>query len=73
MDLSVVTGVVSEEHLRRARPEYLERLRREGKLQQMQTVAPSRRRLRLQFLVAATVISVGLILLALSLWAFLEK
>ena len=50
MDLSVVTGVVSEEHLRRARPEYLERLRREGKLQQMQTAAPSRSGLRLAIL-----------------------
>lgn len=73
MDLSVVTGVVSEEHLRRARPEYLERLRREGKLQQMQTVAPSRKRLRLQLLIGSLVISVGLILLALSLVASLGK
>jgi hypothetical protein len=73
MDLSVVTGVVSEEHLRRARPEYLERLRREGKLQQMQAVAPSRRRLRLEIAGSLLVILMGLILLALSLLAYLGK
>jgi hypothetical protein len=73
MDLSVVTGVVSEEHLRRARPEYLERLRREGKLQQMQAVAPSRRRLRLEIMGSLLVILMGLILLALSLLAYLGK
>jgi cytochrome b subunit of formate dehydrogenase/nitrate/TMAO reductase-like tetraheme cytochrome c subunit len=73
MDLSVVTGVVSEEHLRRARPEYLERLRREGKLQQMQVIAPSRRRLRLEIMGSLLVILMGLILLALSLLAYLGK
>lgn len=73
MDLSVVTGVVTEEHLRRARPEYLERLRREGKLQQMQAVAPSRRRLRLEFVAGLLVIFLGLTLLTLSLLASLGK
>jgi len=39
----------------------------------MQTVAPSRKRLRLEFLIGLLVISVGLILLALSLLASLGK
>jgi len=73
MDLSVVTGVVTEEHLRRARPEYLERLRREGKLQQMQAMAPSQRRLRLVSAISLLVILTGLTLLVLSLLAFLGK
>jgi cytochrome b subunit of formate dehydrogenase len=73
MDLSVVTGVVTEEHLRRARPEYLERLRRENKLHQLQALAPSRKWLRLEVLAGLLVILMGLILLALSLVAYLGK
>lgn len=73
LDLSVVTGVVTEEHWRRARPEYLERLRREGKLQQLRTVAPSRQRLWLVTAVSLLVIVTGLSLLALSFLASLGK
>jgi hypothetical protein len=45
MDLSVLTGLVSEEHLERARPRFLERMRQEGKLDQLRTSFPSVQRL----------------------------
>ena len=35
MDLSVLTGKVSEQHLRKYRPDYVARLEREGKLSEM--------------------------------------
>lgn len=73
MDLSVLTGVQSMEHLRTARPEYLERLRREGKLEQLQTLAPPHRRLRRAIVAGSLVIAAGLILLVWSLLAYLGK
>jgi cytochrome b subunit of formate dehydrogenase len=45
MDLSVLTGLVNEEHLERARPRFLERMRREGKLDELRTTIPSPARL----------------------------
>ncbi len=46
LDMSMFTGLVSEEHMRRARPEYLERLRREGTLDEIRTTVPETRWLR---------------------------
>jgi cytochrome b subunit of formate dehydrogenase len=73
MDLSLFTGVISEEHLRMARPEYLERLRQEGKLEQMRTLTPPRSRLRRAVFAGFVVIVLGLLLLLASLVAYLGK
>lgn len=43
MDMAMLTGMVSEEELKHERPEYYERLRREGRLEERRTVIPSRR------------------------------
>lgn len=73
LDLSVLTGVVSEAHLRRARPDYLERLRREGKLQQFRTAAPARSQLRWATAIGWLVLLAGGMLLLWSLLAYLGK
>ena len=73
MDLSALTGVVSESHLRKYRPEYVERLQREGKLDEMRRPAPSQRRLWLVFLAGAMVLTMGVGLLIVVLVATLEK
>ena len=39
-DMSVLTGLVSEEEFKEDRPEYFERLQREGKLDAMRTTSP---------------------------------
>ena len=43
MDLSFLTGLVHEEHLQRARPDFLERMRQQGKLDRLRIVQPSRK------------------------------
>ncbi|MCL4202588.1 MAG: cytochrome c3 family protein [Pirellulaceae bacterium] len=73
LDLSVVTGLVSVEHLRRARPEYLERMRREGKLQEIETTAPSRRLLLLEALAGVLLVALGVGVFVWILWAYLGK
>lgn len=73
LDLSAVTGVVSEEHLRKYRPEYVERLHRAGKLQERRRTAPSERRLWLTLLAGLVVFSLALWLLALILLASLGE
>ena len=64
LDMSRFTGLVSEEHLQMARPEYLERLRREGLLEEVLTVIPEKRWLRTIAWSAWSVLATGLILLA---------
>ncbi len=71
MDLSALTGLVSEEHLQKHRPEYVERLRRAGKLDEIRTAAPSRKRLWLVLLAGSLVFSLGLCLLFVVLLATL--
>jgi cytochrome b subunit of formate dehydrogenase len=73
MDLSVLTGMVSEAHLRKYRPEYVARLEREGKLQPMRQAAPSRRRLWLNILGAVLVFTLGFCVLAVALLASLGE
>jgi cytochrome b subunit of formate dehydrogenase len=63
VDLSLFTGLVSEEHLAAARPEFLERLRREGKLEEIRTVVGRPRRLRAIAWTASLILVVGLALL----------
>jgi hypothetical protein len=73
MDLSVVTGLVSEDHLRQYRPDYIARLEREGKLDQMRQLAPPRRNVWLNIAGGFAVFAVGLCLLAVTLLASLEE
>ena len=73
MDLSALTGLVDEEHLRKYRPEYFARLQQAGKLDELRRTAPSRRRLWLVFLAGSFVFSLGLCLLAVVLLAALGK
>jgi hypothetical protein len=73
MDLSALTGMVSESHLRKYRPEYIERLHRQGKLDELRRPAPSQRRLWFVFLAGAMVLTMGVVLLLVVLVATLEK
>jgi cytochrome b subunit of formate dehydrogenase len=73
MDLSVMTGLVSEDHLRKYRPDYIARLEREGKLDELRQLAPSRRNLWLNIVGGFAVFTVGLCLLAVTLLASLEE
>ena len=63
MDLSMFAGLVSEEELREERPDYYERLRREGRLEEFQAVVPPRRFLRLVTFAGAIAVAIGLSLL----------
>jgi cytochrome b subunit of formate dehydrogenase len=73
MDLSVITGLVSEQHLRENRPEYIARLEREGRLEEMRTLAPSRRSLWLDVLGGVVVFTLGIGLLVVALLASLGE
>jgi hypothetical protein len=73
MDLSVMTGMISEDHLRKHRPDYIARLEHEGKLDEMRQRAPSRRSLWMNILGGFVVFTLGLCLLALTLLASLEE
>ena len=64
MDKSVLIGLVSEKELEEERPEYIERMRREGKLDQLRTTVPSRDVLFLITLGGFTALAVGISLLA---------
>ncbi len=71
MDVSFTTGLVREDHLQDARPEYIERLRQEGKLDRLRVMPNSNR-----YLWAVTIISylthfVGLALVAAIIYASL--
>ena len=63
MDLSMFVGLVSEEELKEERPDYYERLRREGRLEEFQATVPSRRVLRLVTFGGSIAIAVGAALL----------
>jgi len=62
-DLSISTGLVSEEELRDERPEFFERMRREGKLEQLRATVPSAKTLWFAMLCGAVALAVGLGLL----------
>ena len=72
MDLSVITGLVTERHLEYARPKLLARLREQGELDSLRTVMPSRRRIWLLVVGAGIVQVIGLVMLAVTLFASLE-
>jgi cytochrome b subunit of formate dehydrogenase len=73
VDPSVLTGMVSEQHLREYRPEFVARLEREGKLSAMRTTAPSRRNLWLNIAGGVLLFALGFCLLAVTLLASLGE
>jgi cytochrome b subunit of formate dehydrogenase len=73
MDLSVMTGKVSEEHLRKYRPEYVARLEREGKLSEIRENAPSRRNVWFNIASGVLIFTLGLCLLAITILASLGE
>ena len=73
MDLSVITGMVGEEHLRKYRPDYIARLEREGKLDELRQAPPSRRSVWLDVAAGLVVFTCGLCLLAVAILASLEE
>ncbi len=62
-DLSILVGLVSEEEMSEERPEFLERMRREGKLDQLLATVPSRKQLWLTRLGGLLSLAAGLGLL----------
>jgi cytochrome b subunit of formate dehydrogenase len=72
MDLSLLTGMVSEAHLRKYRPDYVARLEREGKLNGLRQIAPSRSNLGLNVVGGLLVFTLGFCLLAITLLASLS-
>lgn len=73
MDLSVLTGMVSERHLREYRPEYVARLEKEGKLSEMRQPAPSKRNVWLNVVGGVVVFTLGFCLLAIVVLASLGE
>jgi cytochrome b subunit of formate dehydrogenase len=63
MDMSILTGLVSEEELREERPELVERLKKTGSLDQYRTETPSRATLLLTMLGGFLAVAIGLALL----------
>jgi cytochrome b subunit of formate dehydrogenase len=72
-DLSIFLGVVSEEEMEHERPEYVERLRREGRIGQLQTTVPPRRQLWLARAGGFLSLAVGLALLITILLTWLGE
>ncbi|MFV1966021.1 MAG: hypothetical protein ACC628_11395 [Pirellulaceae bacterium] len=64
MDMTILTGLISEEELLEERPELLERMRREGGPDAFRTVVPARGVLRLIALAGFVALAVGVCLLA---------
>ena len=64
MDISILTGLVSEEELEEERPELVKRLRASGQFEQHLVETPSRRTLTLFMLGGFIALSLGLALLA---------
>jgi len=73
MDLSALTGMVSEEHLRTYRPEYIARLEREGTLSELRRKAPSRRNVWLNVAGGLLVFTLGFCLFAITVLASLGE
>jgi len=63
LDPVIFTGAISEEELREERPEYFERVRREGRLEQLRTAMPPRTQAWLIVLGGILALATGLTLL----------
>jgi cytochrome b subunit of formate dehydrogenase len=72
MDRVIFTGLVSEEELKAERPAEYARLEASGELAAMRTAPPSRWLLWIGTLVGTTAVTIGLILVALILYAVLN-
>jgi cytochrome b subunit of formate dehydrogenase len=64
MDLSVLTGLISEHEAEEERPDFLERMRRAGRLEELRTTVPARSRILLITFGGTCALVVGLALLA---------
>jgi hypothetical protein len=73
LDLSAVTGLVNEGHLREQRPAYVARLEEMQLLSDMRRPAPTRGRLWQLYVGTFVVLLIGLGLLAVALTAALGK
>jgi cytochrome b subunit of formate dehydrogenase/nitrate/TMAO reductase-like tetraheme cytochrome c subunit len=67
IDTSVFTGLVSEQHMRAARPDFLRRMEEEGRLDIVERLAPSERYLRFVGWAGVAALTAALLLLA---WIF---
>jgi hypothetical protein len=63
-DMSLLIGLVSEEEMLNERPDYFERLQRQGDLERLRATVPTKWRLRLVKLAGFVALAVGLALLA---------
>jgi hypothetical protein len=63
MDMSMLTGLVSEEELKEERPELVDRLTKTGSLDQYRATTPSRSTLLLTMLGGFIAVAIGLALL----------
>lgn len=73
LDPSAITGLVSEEHLRSQRPEYLARLQWADQVSRVRRRLPPRKYVRLAKAAAFLLFLVGLSLVVLALLAHLER
>ena len=73
MDMSVLTGLVSDEEMRQERPDYYRRLEREGKLEQMKRTVPGRGALWMRGLGGLVALLIGLSLLVAMIAAGLSE
>lgn len=64
MDMSILTGMVSVEDMQHERPEYLERMRREGRIEEITAPAPSRQTIWTAWILGMIALLIGLALLA---------
>ncbi|MHB9081610.1 MAG: cytochrome b/b6 domain-containing protein, partial [Pirellulaceae bacterium] len=72
MDVSVLTGIVSEEEMEHERPEMLARLRAEGRLEELRVTAPNRAKLCGARTLGLIALLVGLAALAGIVWSLLQ-
>jgi cytochrome b subunit of formate dehydrogenase len=68
-DMSIMTGLVSDEEMHHERRDYLRRLEAEGRVEEMRTQAPSPMTMRIMQLVGFFALFVGLALLCGMVWA----
>jgi len=73
IDLSIFTGRISEEEFQRKHPLQYERLKREGKLEELEVEPPPEWLVRLAKAFGFSALAVGLVLLGLIIWAALQR